>query len=141
MFLNPGICRSKFAILRETGQAYRKPGEIVRCILESLALKYRYVLERTEQLSETVIKGLHIVGGGIQNELLCQLTSNAIGKPVWAGPVEGSAIGNMIVQWIAPGELADIWEARKVIRDSFAVSITSRRSSKHGRTLTAGLHR
>jgi rhamnulokinase len=62
-----------------------------------------------------------MVGGGIQNTLLCQWTANAIGKPVWAGPVEGSAIGNMAVQWIASGELADIWEARKVIRESFPV--------------------
>ena len=79
------------------------------------------MLELTEQLSEQQFNGLHMVGGGIQNKLLCQWTANAIGKPVWAGPVEGSAIGNMIVQWIARGELADIWEARKVIRDSFEV--------------------
>jgi rhamnulokinase len=98
-------------------------GAIVRCILESLALKYRYVLELTEKLSGHTFSGLHMVGGGIQNTLLCKWTANAIGKTVWAGPVEGSAIGNMIVQWIASGELADIWEARKVIRASFPVEV------------------
>jgi len=107
---------------QRTGQtAPESVGAIIRCILESLALKYRYVLELTEKLSGRQFGGLHMVGGGIQNKLLCQWTANAIGKPVWAGPVEGSAIGNMIVQWIASGKLSDIWEARRVIRDSFPV--------------------
>ncbi|MGG3306128.1 rhamnulokinase family protein [Paenibacillus lautus] len=94
---------------------------LVRCIMESLAMQYRYVLELTEELSGQKFQGLHMVGGGIHNETLCQWTANAIGKPVWAGPAEGSAIGNMAVQWIAQGELSDIWEARAVIRESFPV--------------------
>ncbi|MCV4231916.1 rhamnulokinase [Virgibacillus sp. LDC1] len=94
---------------------------LVRCIMESLAMQYRYVLELTEELSGRTFQGLHMVGGGIHNETLCQWTANAIGKPVWAGPAEGSAIGNMVVQWIAQGELSDIWEARAVIRESFPV--------------------
>ncbi|GLX71233.1 rhamnulokinase [Paenibacillus glycanilyticus] len=98
-------------------------GAIVRCILESLAFKYRYVLELTERLSGQQFKGLHMVGGGIHNTLLCQWTANAIGKPVWAGPAEGSAIGNLAVQWIANGEFADIWEARQAIRESFPVTV------------------
>ncbi|MNZ72377.1 Rhamnulokinase [compost metagenome] len=107
-----------------TGQtAPAGTGAVVRCILESLALKYRYVLELTEQLSGQSFNGLHMVGGGIQNTLLCQWTANAIGKPVWAGPTEGSAIGNMIVQWIESGEFADIWEARRAIRDSFPIEV------------------
>jgi rhamnulokinase len=96
-------------------------GALVRCIMESLAMQYRYVLELTEELSGRKYQGLHMVGGGIHNETLCQWTANAIGKPVWAGPAEGSAIGNMVVQWIAQGELSDIWEARAVIRESFPV--------------------
>ncbi|MEX3615940.1 rhamnulokinase family protein [Paenibacillus glucanolyticus] len=96
-------------------------GAIVRCIMESLAMQYRYVLDLTEELSGQKFQGLHMVGGGIHNETLCQWTANAIGKPVWAGPAEGSAIGNMAVQWIAQGELSDIWEARAVIRESFPV--------------------
>ncbi|MGG4096561.1 rhamnulokinase [Paenibacillus lautus] len=94
---------------------------LVRCIMESLAMQYRYVLELTEELSGQKFQGLHMVGGGIHNETLCQWTANAIGRPVWAGPAEGSAIGNMAVQWIAQGELSDIWEARAVIRESFPV--------------------
>lgn len=123
LFLHPGDMPARISeYCVRTGQtAPEGAGAIVRCILESLALKYRYVLELTEQLSGQTFNGLHMVGGGIQNTLLCKWTANAIGKPVWAGPVEGSAIGNMVVQWIASGELADIWEARKVIRESFPV--------------------
>ncbi|MDB4867004.1 MAG: rhamnulokinase [Cohnella sp.] len=124
LFLFPGEMSSRIQqYCRQTGQ---KPpddtGGIVRCILENLALKYRYVLELTEKLSGHVFGGLHMVGGGIHNTLLCQWTANAIGKPVWAGPSEASAIGNLAVQWIAKGEFRDIWEARRVIRDSFPVT-------------------
>ncbi|MGO4347725.1 rhamnulokinase family protein [Paenibacillus sp. MCAF9] len=125
LFLHPGDMPARITeyCLRTRQMAPADTGAIVRCILESLALKYRNVLELTEQLSGQAFSGLHMVGGGIQNTLLCQWTANAIGKPVWAGPVEGSAIGNMIVQWIASGQLADIWEARKVIRQSFPVDV------------------
>ncbi|CAM4062869.1 rhamnulokinase [Paenibacillus alkaliterrae] len=125
LFLHPGDMPARIAeYCKRTGQKVpAEAGTTVRCILESLALKYRCVLELTEQLSGQSFNGLHMVGGGIQNTLLCQWTSNAIGKPVWAGPVEGSAIGNMIVQWIAGGKLSDIWEARKVIRGSFPVDV------------------
>ncbi|WP_090817586.1 rhamnulokinase [Paenibacillus sp. yr247] len=123
MFLNPEHMPKKIQqYCRDTEQIVpQTEGEIVRCILESLALKYRFVLERTEQLSGTTYQGLHIVGGGIQNELLCQLTSNAIQREVWAGPVEGSALGNLVVQWIALGYIANLREARKLIRNSFPV--------------------
>lgn len=108
---------------RDTGQVVPEDqGAIARAILESLALKYRRVLGWTEQLSGQTFNGLHMVGGGIQNRLLCQWTANSIGKPVWAGPAEGSAIGNMAVQWMASGAFKDIWEARKAIRDSFPVT-------------------
>lgn len=124
-FLAPGDMSARLTdYCRETNQT--APGEIgaiVRCILESLALKYRYVLEQTERLSDRRFNGLHMVGGGIQNELLCQWTANAIGKPVWAGPAEGSAIGNLAVQWIAQREFANIREARAVIRDSFPLVV------------------
>ncbi|TMV43809.1 rhamnulokinase [Paenibacillus mesophilus] len=124
-FLHPGDMPSRILqYCRETGQKPpEQPGAVVRCILESLALKYRYVLELTERLSGRRFNGLHMVGGGIQNSLLCQWAANAIGKPVWAGPAEGSAIGNLAVQWIAQGEFADIWEARSVIRESFPVTV------------------
>ncbi|XID94688.1 rhamnulokinase family protein [Paenibacillaceae bacterium WGS1546] len=123
LFMPPGDMPARVAqYCGRTGQkAPETAGQIARCILESLALKYRYVFELTERLSGQSFGGLHMVGGGIQNTLLCQWTSNAIGKPVWAGPSEGSAIGNLAVQWIARGQFADIWEARKAIRDSFPV--------------------
>lgn len=94
-------------------------GSIVRCIMESLALKYRYVLERTEELAGCRYNGLHTVGGGINNELLCQFTANALSRPVWAGPQEASAIGNLIVQFMALGHIPDLAEARRVVRNSF----------------------
>src|SRR5690606_26842977 len=78
-------------------------GSYARTIFEGLALKYRYALETTEKLSGRSFAGLHMVGGGIQNTLLCQWTADAIERPVWAGPIEGSAIGNMLVQWIHNG--------------------------------------
>lgn len=123
-FLPPGDMISRIRnYCRRTGQRPpEKPGELVRCILESLALKYRYVLELTERLSGQQFGGLHMVGGGIHNTLLCQWASNAIGKPVWSGPAEGSAIGNLAVQWIARGVFRDIAEARRVIRDSVQVT-------------------
>lgn len=105
---------------RRTGQPVPdEPGAVVRCIMESLALKYRHVLEMTEQLSGRAFGGLHMTGGGSRNEWLCQLTANSIGRPVWAGPAEGSGIGNLAVQWIAAGAFRDIWEARAAIRSAF----------------------
>ncbi|MDD9265850.1 rhamnulokinase [Paenibacillus sp. MAHUQ-63] len=123
MFLGPKHMPKQIQqYCRDTQQFVpQSEGEIVRTILESLALKYRFVLERTEQLTGKTYSGLHIVGGGIQNELLCQFTSNATGREVWAGPVEGSALGNLVVQWIALGYIADLREARKLIRNSFPV--------------------
>ncbi|MDQ6421805.1 rhamnulokinase family protein [Paenibacillus sp. LHD-117] len=125
MFLPPGDMPARIrSFCERTGQkAPEGAGAYVRAILESLAFKYRYALEQTESLSGVAYKGLHMVGGGIQNTLLCEWTANAIGKPVWAGPTEGSAIGNMLVQWITNGELGDIWEARRVVSDSFPVAV------------------
>jgi rhamnulokinase len=123
VFLNPPHMPKQIQqYCRDTNQPVpQSEGEIMRCVIESLALKYRYVLERTEQLSGKTYEGLNIVGGGIQNQLLMQFTANAIGKPVWAGPVEASAIGNIVVQLMALGHISDIREARRIIRDSFDI--------------------
>lgn len=123
-FLNPVDMPEQIrAYCRATGQpAPETEGEVIRVVLESLAMKYRWVLERTERLAGKTFGGLHIVGGGIQNELLCRLTANAIRRPVWAGPAEGSAIGNVVVQLIAAGDIADLAAARRAIRDSFGVA-------------------
>jgi len=119
-FLNPpDMPAAIIEFCERTGQS--KPatkGEIIRCALESLALKYRAVLEMISQIRGP-IKTLHIVGGGTQNTLLCQFTANATNVPVIAGPVEATAIGNIMVQAIALGCLPSIAEGRKMIRQSF----------------------
>lgn len=107
---------------RETGQPVpQSEGEIARCILESLALRYRQALEQAERLTDNRFGGLHMVGGGIQNRLLCQFTANALGRAVWAGPIEASAIGNMLLQLVALGRCADLREARKLVAASFPI--------------------
>jgi rhamnulokinase len=124
-FFSPGGMADKIrSFCAETNQPIpQSEGEIVRCILESLALRYRQALEQAEKLTRRVYGGLHMVGGGIQNELLCRFTANAIGKPVWAGPVEASAIGNMLMQLVALGECKDLKEARELVAASFPVDV------------------
>ncbi len=90
-------------------------GDIVRCVLESLALKYRYVLETLQQISGQTIDVIHIVGGGTQNTLLNQFSADATGIPVVTGPTEATVFGNAAVQFIALGELSSIGEARQII--------------------------
>jgi rhamnulokinase len=94
---------------------------VVRCALESLALKYRWVLERLEELLGKRLDTIHIVGGGSQNTFLCQLTADACNRQVVAGPVEATAIGNVLVQTIGLGLLGSLAEAREVVRNSFDV--------------------
>jgi rhamnulokinase len=107
---------------RETGQPVPDgPGPIIRCVLESLALRYRMVLDWLESLVGGPLPTIHIVGGGAQNRLLCQMTADACGRRVMAGPVEGTAIGNVLVQAIAARSIGSMAEARQVIRHSFPV--------------------
>jgi rhamnulokinase len=96
-------------------------GAIIRCALESLALKYRWVLEKLELILGHPLDPVHIVGGGTQNRLLCQLTADATGRQVIAGPVEATAIGNVMVQAIALGQLGSLAQGRDLIRRSFEV--------------------
>jgi rhamnulokinase len=104
---------------KETGQEVPDDrGAILRCILESLALKYRWVIGRLEEIANRAITTLHIVGGGSQNALLCQLTADATGRVVYAGPFEATAMGNMLVQAMALGHLASLQEGRAVVRAS-----------------------
>jgi len=107
---------------RETGQPEpRSPGEFVRCCLESLALLYRRTLRRVESLTGKTIDTLHIVGGGSRNELLNQFTADACEVDVVAGPVEATALGNVLVQAIAAGEVKDLASGRELVARSFAV--------------------
>jgi rhamnulokinase len=98
-----------------------EPGAVVRCALESLALRYRWVLERLEELLGRKLETIHVVGGGCQNTLLCQFTADACNRPVLPGPVEATAIGNILVQAIGLGIVNSIAEAREVVRNSFEV--------------------
>jgi rhamnulokinase len=93
-------------------------GEIVRCIFDSLALKYRNVLDMLREVSPHPIEKLHVIGGGSKNEFLCQLTANAIGIPVLAGPSEATALGNIMVQAMAMGAVKSLAEIRKVVSKS-----------------------
>ncbi|MDP4089885.1 MAG: rhamnulokinase family protein [Bacillota bacterium] len=103
----------------KTGQHVpQNEGEIVRCIYESLALKYRYSLEQIKECTKKEYSTIYMVGGGIQSGLLCQMTANASWCNVSAGPVEATVLGNMAVQLIAKGQIKDLKEARRMIRDS-----------------------
>jgi rhamnulokinase len=92
---------------------------LVRVLLESLALKYAVVLRELEAATGRVIEGVHVVGGGSNNALLCQLTADACGLPVLAGPAEATALGNVIVQAMALGELTSLDQARELVARSF----------------------
>jgi rhamnulokinase len=98
-------------------------GTCVRCILESLAIKYRFVFDRLQRLVKKRIDTIHIVGGGSQNEMLNQFTANATGAVVLAGPVEATALGNVIVQAVAKGVLGSIEEGREMISHSYPVKV------------------
>ena len=107
---------------RETGQYVpQTKGEIVRCILESLAMRYRYTVECIDEMCGERIPAINIVGGGTKEEQLSQFAATACGRPVYAGPVEATALGNIAAQLIALGEIKDMWEARKIIANSFEV--------------------
>ena len=119
-FFSAGDMCGKIArYCEKTGQTPPEtPGEIARCVYESLALKYRWALEWLEKMKGVRIDTLNITGGGIGNTLLCQMTADVLDRRVIAGPAEGSAMGNALMQAVALGELKDIAEARDVVRRS-----------------------
>ena len=123
MFYSPGNMEQRVrSFCESTGQ---KPpeseGAIVRCILTSLAFKYRFVIERLDHLVGARMSSLYIVGGGTRNHLLNRLTADAIGRPVFAGPSEATAIGNILMQLHACGELRSVGEIRSLVRNSFPI--------------------
>lgn len=123
-FLNPAnMPQAIQEYCRETGQPVPKTdGAIARCAYESLALRYRQVLGWLEELTGTRIEAIHIVGGGSQNTVLNQFTADCCRRPVIAGPVEATAMGNLLVQVRADGELSTLAEMREVVRKSSRVS-------------------
>jgi rhamnulokinase len=119
-FLKPGDMPGRIQeFCRQTGQTIPegKP-DLVRCILESIALKYRWVFERLDEMTGRKLEPIHIVGGGTQNHLLSQFTADATGRRVITGPVEATATGNILMQAVALGDFASIWEGRQVVRAS-----------------------
>lgn len=123
-FNEPGdMPRRIDAYCRDTGQKPPEtPGECVRALLEGLALRYRFVLERLEKLTGRKIEVIHIVGGGARNNLLNQFAADSTGVPVLAGPPEATAVGNILVQSLGARELHNLEDLRGVVRRTFPVS-------------------
>ncbi len=119
-FLPPGDMPSRIReFCRETGQPEPQTiGQVMRTVYESLALKYRVTLDTLIGITGRTVERLHIIGGGSQNALLCQMTADALGRTVIAGPVEATALGNAIVQFISLGEVGSIAEAREILSKS-----------------------
>ena len=120
-FFKPGNMPEKvIAYLRETDQAIKPgPGFIIRVVLESLAFSYRKAIEQIETISGNKIEMIHAVGGGIQNELLTQLTADATGCALLAGPAEGTVVGNIGVQAMASGAVSNLQAWRELVANSF----------------------
>lgn len=124
-FMNPGdMVKAINEYCEKTGQAQPESvGEYSRCIFESLALKYRFTMEQLLKANPAEPSVIHIIGGGVQNETLCQYTANATGLKVIAGPVEGAALGNILVQAHASGELNGFKEIRDVSKNSVETKV------------------
>jgi len=122
-FLHPGdMAASIAAFCRQTSQAEPSgPPAYARAVFESLAFKYRSVLDALEDVTGISFDEIRVVGGGARNRLLNQFTADATGRPVVAGPVEATALGNIAMQMIATGEVSSLDEARAVIERSFPV--------------------
>jgi rhamnulokinase len=125
VFLEPGDMPSRLReYCRATGQSEPTTvGEIVRCILESLALKHAETVDILHAVSGATPSTLHIVGGGARNALLCAWTASAAGLPVYAGPEEAALVGNLLVQAMTLGEVRSLDEARDVVRSSFEPTV------------------
>jgi rhamnulokinase len=122
-FLNPpDMPKAIQGFCRETKQPIPKTdGELARCCFESLALKYHEVLNSLEELTGEQIEVIHIVGGGSRNRFLNQFAADACRRPVVTGPVEATAMGNLLTQVRASGELGSLAEMREVVRKSSSV--------------------
>ena len=121
MFLNPrDMTLSVRDFCYQTAQGTpQNHGELIRCIYDSLALKYRYTLEQIREVSNQTIEVIHIIGGGANNHFLNQLTADATGLRVVAGPTEATAIGNILIQAKSLGYVGSLKEIRQIVADSF----------------------
>ena len=103
----------------KTGQPVpENRGQVMRCIYESLAMKYRFTFLQLQELTGKTYRSIHVVGGGIKDTLLCRMAADACNARVLAGPAEATATGNAAVQFISLGELSDLWEARAAVARS-----------------------
>jgi len=122
-FLAPGNMMEEIkAALAEGG--YPAPvdlPQLLACVYHSLVDCYQKAIKNLEVLCDRKFTSINIVGGGSKNELLNQMTADATGLPVYAGPTEGTALGNLLIQMIVAGEFKDLAEARKVVRESFKI--------------------
>ncbi|WP_346857333.1 rhamnulokinase [uncultured Draconibacterium sp.] len=123
VFLNPGnMPKAIQEYCAATNQAIPETkGEIARCIYDSLVLKYKFTIKQIESLTGKPIDKLHIIGGGANNKMMNQLTADAIGIPVLAGPTEATATGNLMLQAKAVGAVQSLNEMREVIKNSFEI--------------------
>jgi rhamnulokinase len=124
-FSEPGDMPARIAAYcARTGQPEpADDGAVVRCILESLALKHAESVDELAALTGREIEEIYVVGGGAKNEPLCRWTSSAAGRPVLAGPAEATLLGNLLVQLIAIGEIGSLGEGRELVRRSFAPEV------------------
>ncbi|MCK4887157.1 MAG: rhamnulokinase [Planctomycetes bacterium] len=131
-FLAPGDMPARInEYLKKTGQPTTDDkGQIARVILESLAIKYRSVIEAIEDITGQGIDVLHIIGGGIQNKMLCRFAADSTGKKVIAGPIEATAIGNVMIQAIAKGQIQSLADARKIVANSIETTTYLPQESK-----------
>lgn len=122
-FLKPeNMIKEIRSYCQETKQpAPKTPGEVAKCVFDSLAVSYQKAIDEIEEIFEKEYKKVNVVGGGCQNEMLNQLIADVTGKEVYAGPVEATAIGNIVSQLMAIGEIEDINEARSIIKQSFEI--------------------
>ena len=136
-FAGPGNIPARIAeYCRESGQGTPETtGEIVRCIFDSLSMRYRWTVEKIDELCGEKIPQINIVGGGIKEKMLSQFAANACGRPVVTGPVEATAIGNIAAQAIASGEISEFHRQDRLLR--FLPSETSSLRKHHSGT--AGL--
>lgn len=142
-FANPDSMTTAISdFCKKTNQKYPETNaQYIRCIFDSLAIKYKYVLDKLQTVAPFPIKKLHVIGGGAQNKLLNQLTANAIGIPVVAGPSEATAIGNIMMQAKGIGLVNSLQEIRDIIRNSvetetFYPNTTNERDEKQQYSIT-----
>lgn len=118
-FATPGGMPEKIRdFCKKTGQKIpNADGELIRCIYESLAMKYKYAIEQIESNTEKKFEVLHLLGGGTKDTFLCQLTADSLNIPVIAGPTEATALGNIMLQLIALGDIKSVDEGREIIKE------------------------